>query len=113
METINPKVSAFVRAGKEDPDRFWAQAATALPWHRRWDRVLDWDPEHPEERGRYVRWFIGGETNVAYSADDRHVEAGNRDGGARVGEDACWARTVLADAEQDKDLPRMAPADRV
>jgi len=53
METISPKVGAFVRAAKEDPDRFWAQAASALPWHRRWDRVFDWDPEHPDEPGRY------------------------------------------------------------
>src|SRR2546427_12434960 len=50
METINPKVGAFVRAAKEDPERFWAQAAATLPWHRHWDHVLEWDPEHPDER---------------------------------------------------------------
>ena len=67
METINPKVGAFVRAAKEDPERFWAQAAATLPWHRHWDHVLEWDPEHPDERGRYFRWFVGGETNLAYT----------------------------------------------
>ena len=110
METINPKVSAFVRAAKEDPDRFWAQAATALPWHRRWDRVLDWDPEHPDERGRYFRWFIGGETNLAYNAVDRHVEAGNGGRAALVCEDERGGRTVLTYAQLAHDVRRTAAA---
>ncbi len=110
METINPKVSAFVRAAKEDPDRFWAQAATALPWHRRWDRVLDWDPEHPDERGRYFQWFIGGETNLAYNAVDRHVEAGNGGRAALVCEDERGGRTVLTYAQLAHDVRRAAAA---
>src|SRR5881397_4181951 len=110
METINPKVSSFVRAAKEDPDRFWAQAATALPWHRRWDRVLDWDPEHPDERGRYFRWFIGGETNLAYNAVDRHVEAGNGGRAALVCEDERGGRTVLTYAQLAHDVRRTAAA---
>ena len=110
METINPKVSAFVRAAKEDPDRFWAQAATALPWHRRWDRVLDWDPERPDERGRYFQWFIGGETNLAYNAVDRHVEAGNGGRAALVCEDERGGRTVLTYAQLAHDVRRAAAA---
>jgi len=99
METINPKVGAFVRAAKEDPERFWAQAAATLPWHRYWEHVLEWDPEHPDERGRYFRWFVGGETNLAYNAVDRHVEAGNGGRAALVCEDERGSRNVLTYAQ--------------
>ena len=42
------------------------RAAEQLPWFRRWDRVFEWN--YPT-----FRWFIGGETNLAYNALDRHV----------------------------------------
>lgn len=60
-------------AAKADPEKFWAEAATALHWTRRWDRVLDAD--NPP----FYRWFVGGETNTCYNALDRHVEAGHGD----------------------------------
>src|SRR5947199_5651524 len=110
METINPKVSAFVRAAKEDPDRFWAQAATALPWHRRWDRVLDWDPEHPDDRGRYFRWFVGGETSLAANAVDRHVDAGDGGRADLECEDEHGGRTVLTYAQLSHEVRITAQA---
>ena len=57
MELISPVVKAARLAAGEDPEGFWARAADGLPWFRRWDRVFDWDPERPDERGRYFRWF--------------------------------------------------------
>jgi len=45
MELINPTIKAFRRAAQDDPDGFWARAAESLPWHRRWDRVFEWDPD--------------------------------------------------------------------
>ena len=53
-----------------DPDGFWAEAAEALVWDRRWDRVLD------DARPPFYRWFAGGRLNTCYKAVDRHVEAG-------------------------------------
>jgi propionyl-CoA synthetase len=53
-----------------DPEGFWAEAAEALAWDRRWDRVLD------EARPPFYRWFAGGRLNTCYNAVDRHVEAG-------------------------------------
>ena len=44
-------------------------AAEQLPWFRKWDRVLEWD--YPT-----FRWFVGGQTNLAYSCLDHHVAAG-------------------------------------
>jgi propionyl-CoA synthetase len=53
-----------------DPDGFWAEAAEALVWDRRWDRVLD------DARPPFYRWFTGGRLNTCFNAVDRHVEAG-------------------------------------
>ncbi|HRY25887.1 MAG TPA: propionyl-CoA synthetase [Geminicoccaceae bacterium] len=54
----------------ERPDEFWAEAAEALHWDRRWDRVLD------DSRAPFYRWFAGGRLNTCYNAVDRHVRAG-------------------------------------
>ncbi len=53
-----------------DPEGFWAEAAEALDWERRWDRVLD------DRRPPFYRWFTGGRLNTCHNAVDRHVEAG-------------------------------------
>ena len=54
-----------------DPEEFWAEAAEAIDWDRRWDRVLD------AEHAPLYRWFAGGRLNTCYNALDRHVEAGH------------------------------------
>ena len=54
----------------QDPEGFWAEAAEALVWDRRWDRVLD------DARPPFYRWFAGGRLNTCYNAVDRHVAAG-------------------------------------
>ena len=53
-----------------DPAGFWGEAAEAITWHRKWDRVLD-DSNPP-----FYRWFVGGQLNTCYNALDRHVAAG-------------------------------------
>jgi propionyl-CoA synthetase len=53
-----------------DPQGFWAEAAEAIHWQRRWDRVLD-DSHKP-----FYSWFAGGRLNTCYNAVDRHVEEG-------------------------------------
>ncbi len=52
------------------PEEFWAEAAEALDWERRWDRVLD------ASRPPFYRWFAGGLLNTCWNAVDRHVAAG-------------------------------------
>jgi acetyl-CoA synthetase len=55
-----------------DPEGFWAEQADRLTWFRRWDTVMQWTPP-------WVKWFTGGQLNVAYNCLDRHVEAGGGD----------------------------------
>ncbi|HSS64323.1 MAG TPA: propionyl-CoA synthetase [Gammaproteobacteria bacterium] len=57
----------------EDPEGFWAEAAEAIQWDRRWDKVLD-DSNKP-----FYRWFTGGRLNTCYNALDFHVENGRAD----------------------------------
>jgi len=69
MDLINPVIRRWTLEAREHPDEFWARAAEGLPWLRRWDRVFEW--QYPT-----FRWFVGGQTNLAYSALDHHVAAG-------------------------------------
>src|SRR4030042_5231448 len=57
----------------QDHEGFWAEAAQAITWYRKWDRVLD--VTNPP----FYRWFVGGELNTCYNALDRHVEGGRAD----------------------------------
>jgi propionyl-CoA synthetase len=56
-----------------DPEGFWGEAAEALDWQRRWQRVLD------DARPPFYRWFEGGQLNTCHNAVDRHVAAGRGD----------------------------------
>jgi acetyl-CoA synthetase len=69
MQPINPIVSRWRQDATEHPDTFWARAADALPWFRKWDQVFDWQPPT-------FRWFCGAKTNIAYNALDYHVQRG-------------------------------------
>jgi acetyl-CoA synthetase len=110
VELVNPRVASFQRAGAEDPEGFWAKAAEKLAWRRPWDRVFDWDPERPDARGRYFRWFEGGVTNLAWNCVDRHVERGQGGRAALVCEDERGQRTVLTYAQLESSVRRTAAA---
>ncbi len=69
MQPINPIVRRWRQEATEHPEEFWGRAAAQLPWLRQWDTVFEWD--YPT-----FRWFIGGQTNLAYSALDHHVQRG-------------------------------------
>jgi len=54
----------------DGPENFWAQAAEAVHWYKKWDRMLD------ASRPPFYRWFAGAMVNTCYNALDRHVEGG-------------------------------------
>ena len=58
------------RRSLERPEEFWAEAAEAIDWERRWERVLD------GSRPPFYRWFAGARLNTCWNALDRHVAAG-------------------------------------
>ncbi|WGF87314.1 propionyl-CoA synthetase [Marinivivus vitaminiproducens] len=61
------------RRSLDDPEGFWAEAAAAIDWDRKWDMVLD------ASRPPFYRWFRGGRLNTCHNALDRHVHAGRGD----------------------------------
>ncbi|MBI5649614.1 MAG: acetate--CoA ligase [Chloroflexi bacterium] len=69
MNPINPTVRKWVEDARNNPDEFWGRAAEQLNWFRKWDRVFEWTPPT-------FKWFIGGQTNLAYNALDYHVKRG-------------------------------------
>ncbi|MAT97107.1 MAG: propionyl-CoA synthetase [Anaerolineaceae bacterium] len=61
---------AVYQQWQNDPQGFWAEAAEAIDWHKKWDTILD------ESDAPIYRWFSGAEVNSCYNALDRHVENG-------------------------------------
>lgn len=62
----------MARAADKDPQAFWGARAEEFEWFKQWDRVLD-DSNKP-----FYKWFVGGQTNIAYNCLDRHVKTWRR-----------------------------------
>src|SRR5713226_235256 len=69
-KTYQPKERylSLQRDSLRDPESFWANIAGQLVWHKRWDKVLKWDPP-------FAQWFVGGLLNASENAVDRHVKS--------------------------------------
>ncbi|UBV42988.1 acetate--CoA ligase [Deinococcus taeanensis] len=67
------------RQSLDDPDTFWSDVAGQLHWFTPWTQILDWQPPH-------ARWFVDGQTNIAYNALDRNVQRGLGDKRALIWE---------------------------
>jgi len=50
-----------------DPDSFWAEQAALIHWQKPFAQVCDFS------RPPFVKWFVGGETNMCFNAVDRHL----------------------------------------
>ena len=61
-----PSYKEFHARSISDPDGFWREQAHRIHWQRPFERVLDYS------RPPFARWFVGGTTNLAYNAVDRH-----------------------------------------
>ncbi|MER3462490.1 MAG: acetate--CoA ligase [Armatimonadota bacterium] len=57
---------ALYRRSLDDPEGFWGRVASELHWFEPFVRVLEWEAPN-------ARWFVGGRTNLAYNALDRHL----------------------------------------
>ena len=53
----------------QDPDVFWGEVAEHFTWHKKWDKVSDWNFKEPS-----IKWFIGGQLNITENCLDRHLE---------------------------------------
>ncbi len=63
---------ALYRRSIEDPEAFWAEAASELEWFAPWTQVFGGDIAHPQ-------WFTGGKLNLSHNCVDRHAAGPRRD----------------------------------
>ena len=56
------------RDSLEKPEIFWGEIAQSFVWKKKWDNVLKGDFSQAQ-----VRWFEGGQLNIAENALDRHL----------------------------------------
>lgn len=57
------------RKSVRNPEGFWEEVAEEhFLWHKRWDKVLDWNFKKPE-----IKWFEGGKLNITENCIDRHL----------------------------------------
>ena len=68
-----PGIAEIYRRSLDHREEFWAEAAAAIDWDKRWDRVLD------DTRPPFYRWFPGARLNICWNALDRHIAAGHGD----------------------------------
>jgi len=57
----------------KDPAGFWGDAAQAITWTKKWDKVLD------DSNAPFYRWYVGAEMNTCFNAVDRHALYGRAD----------------------------------
>ncbi len=67
------------REAAADLEGFWGKLAAELHWFKPYTKVLDW--QEP-----LARWFVGGQTNVAYNCLDVHLGTPRRDKPALIWE---------------------------
>ena len=103
MQAINPLVLRECEAARKDPDAYWARAAEQLHWFRRWDRVF-------ESNAPSFRWFVGGETNLAYNCLDHHVNRGWGGHAALVYANERGERRTFTYAQLRYEVSRVAAA---
>jgi acetyl-CoA synthetase len=63
---------AMYRRSVEEPEAFWAEAASELEWFAPWEKVLE------GEMGS-ARWFVGGKLNLSHNCVDRHALGARRE----------------------------------
>jgi len=66
---VVPDYLALRHGALADVEAFWdARAKEMIDWYEPYERVLD-DSHKP-----FYKWFVGGKTNIAYNALDRHMK---------------------------------------
>lgn len=51
-----------------NPEAFWGKIAEDYYWHKKWDKVLEWNFTGPD-----VKWFLGGKLNITENIFERNL----------------------------------------
>jgi acetyl-CoA synthetase len=93
------------RESIDDPEAFWAKAASELHWFKKWKRVLN------DDNAPFYKWFEGGKTNVAYNCLDVHLKTWRKNKAAIIWEGEPYGqRTILTYRELHRQVCKFANA---
>ncbi len=74
-ETLDDlQIDSFIKYYKSyqysvnDPEGFWSQIASTFTWHKKWDKVVEFDWKKPK-----FEWFKGAKLNITENCLDRHL----------------------------------------
>jgi len=62
-----------------DIEKFWGRHAAELHWFKPFDKVLEWNEP-------FAKWFVGGQTNIAYNCLDIHLDTPRKNKAALIWE---------------------------
>lgn len=70
MKTISSfaEYQSEYKKSVETPELFWAEKAESFSWHKKWDKVLDWNFVDLN-----IKWFDGAKLNITENCIDRHL----------------------------------------
>lgn len=91
------------KAGKNNI-KFWEEAAGELEWFKPWEKVFD------KSKKPFYKWFIGGKTNLAHNALDRHIKNGNKDKLAIIWEEESGRTRKFTYLELYKEVNKLTNA---
>lgn len=89
------------RQSLDDPDTFWGNAASELHWFKPWDKVREWNEP-------FVKWFVGGQTNIAYNCLDYQIEQGRGDKAAIIWEGEPGDQRTLTYKDLHREVSKFA-----
>ena len=92
---------SLLKDSLRDPESFWAGIASQLVWHKRWDKVLKWDPP-------FAQWFVGGTLNASENAIDRHLESWRENKAAYLWEGEAGENRSITYQELYREVNRFA-----
>ncbi len=92
---------AMYRRSVEQPEAFWAEAASELEWFQPWEKVL-------EGGMGSARWFTGGKLNLSHNCVDRHALGARKDKVALLWEGEPGEVRRLTFAELHEQVQRFA-----
>ncbi len=90
-------------AGRRDPEKFWAVAASAISWFKPWRKILSWKAPH-------AKWFVGGKLNLAHNCLDRHLDGATRNKAAIIWEGETGEVRTLTYLQLHREVSRFANA---
>jgi len=101
--TYQPKdrYLSLLKDSLRDPESFWSNIASQLVWHRKWDKVLKWDPP-------FARWFVGGTLNASENAVDLHLKSWRKNKAAYLWEGEAGEHRSITYQELYREVNRFA-----